>query len=403
MSNTDTEIVEGEIVEETQPAPPPPERKVPIPTGGSIAPIIPRDISEVYRVAQYIHAGGLATRGADTVEKVVIILMKGLELGLPPLTAMQGIAVINNRAVVWGDLLIGLINRSGLVVYLREWIEGEGDGRIAYCETQRRGREPVRRSFSVGDAIKAGLWDTRTEVRRRSGDMAPNDSPWFRYPQRMLQMRARAWCVRDVYADVLGGLVPIEEVEDYGDNPEPAAPARTVETATGVAGRLRAAGPSVAAGLDVDQTRAALTHQPQETVAVRAQPVAAAAVAARIDPAADAPVGEKPALKPKADEPNFSGSLDLPPPKSVEILNQGFDDPRYAGMSPKAQGFLMNAKAQFAKADTHAALMALLDGYEGEARSMGADVLVTLQEMALDEEARFDKKPAKKSSARSKL
>lgn len=37
---------------------------------------------------------------------------------------------------------------------------------------------------------------------------------WKTYPQRMLQMRARSWCLRDQFADLLCGLGVYEEQQD---------------------------------------------------------------------------------------------------------------------------------------------------------------------------------------------
>lgn len=55
-------------------------------------------------------------------------------------------------------------------------------------------------------------------------DDAPNDSPWYRYPKRMLQMRARSWALRDSCADILRGLSIREEVEDMPQAADEAAP-----------------------------------------------------------------------------------------------------------------------------------------------------------------------------------
>jgi hypothetical protein len=40
-----------------------------------------------------------------------------------------------------------------------------------------------------------------------------NDSPWFRYPDRMLQMRARGLACRDGAADALSGMYLREEID----------------------------------------------------------------------------------------------------------------------------------------------------------------------------------------------
>lgn len=196
------------------------EAKPALSAGGSISSIVPRNLDEAFRLSQAIHQAGMSPYGIDTPQKVMIAMLAGLELGMPPMQAVQSVAVINNRPCMWGDGLIGVVRRDPSCLYVKEWMEGTGDARIAYCETKRRGEdEPVVRSFSVDDAKRAGLWQTEPIVKKRAKGggtyEGPNDSPWYKYPQRMLQMRARAWCLRDVYPDVLKGMHSREEVEDY--------------------------------------------------------------------------------------------------------------------------------------------------------------------------------------------
>jgi hypothetical protein len=189
--------------------------------GGGVNAIVPQTADEAYRLATLIHNSKMAPYGLDTPEKVTIAILQGIELGLPPMMALQSIAVINNRPCLWGDGLMGVVRQSPACEHISEWIEGEGDQMIAYCETQRKGEpKPIKRTFSVDDAMRAGLWQTQARVQkknRKSGATyeTDNDSPWWRYPKRMLQMRARALCLRDVYADILKGMQVREEVEDY--------------------------------------------------------------------------------------------------------------------------------------------------------------------------------------------
>jgi hypothetical protein len=196
-----------------------PERRPSLQAGGSIVSIVPQNLDEAFRLSTAIHQAGMAPYGIDTPQKIMIAMLAGLELGMPPMQGVQSIAVINNRPCMWGDALIGVVKNSGVCLYVKEWMEGDGDSRIAFCETKRKGEdEPVKRSFSADDAKRAGLWQTEARVTKQ-GKNGPytkdNDSPWFKYPQRMLQMRARAWCLRDVYPDVLKGMQSREEVEDY--------------------------------------------------------------------------------------------------------------------------------------------------------------------------------------------
>lgn len=166
--------------------------------------IVPQSFDEVWRLASAVVKAGMAPKGMDTPEKATIAICRGLELGLTPLMALDKIAVVNGRACLWGDGVIGLVRASGLCEYVKEWIDGKGDNRVAYCETKRaRETEPVKRSFSVVDAKKAGLWG-------KSG-------PWSQFEERMLAMRARAFCLRDTYADCLGGLYIKEELDGVID------------------------------------------------------------------------------------------------------------------------------------------------------------------------------------------
>ena len=161
--------------------------------------IVPKSMDEVYRLSQAVHLSGLAPKDLNSPEKAMIAIMHGLEVGLAPMAALQRIAVVNGRPTIWGDGALGLVRGSGACEYIKEWIDGEDDTRVAYCEVKRRGEpEPITRKFSVGDAKKASLFT-------KSG-------PWQQYPERMLQMRARAFALRDGFADVLGGLYIAEEL-----------------------------------------------------------------------------------------------------------------------------------------------------------------------------------------------
>jgi len=185
------------------------EARAPMTSGGQVMAIVPQSYDDVWRIASAICKAGMAPKGLDTVEKASIAIMQGMEVGMKPLQALQRIAVVNGRPTIWGDGAIGLVRGSGLCDYVKERIEGKGDDRVAICEAKRRGEsDPIIRSFSVNDAKKAGLWN--------------KGGPWTQYPERMLQMRARAFALRDLFADVLGGMYLPEEIEDArGDDYAP--------------------------------------------------------------------------------------------------------------------------------------------------------------------------------------
>ena len=144
---------------------------------------------------------------------IVSAIIAGREVGLSAYQSLQSIAVIKGRATLWGDAVLGLVRAQPKICeYVKEWSEGEGELEVAYCEAKRRDQaDPVRIAFSVKDAAMAGLW----MKRGKDGQ----DTPWTNYPSRMLKMRARSWCLRDTFPDILRGMAVAEEVADY---PEPA-------------------------------------------------------------------------------------------------------------------------------------------------------------------------------------
>jgi hypothetical protein len=170
-------------------------------TGAAVRAIIPQDFEGAWRIAVAISKAGMQPPGLETPEKVTIAILAGLEVGLPPMQAIQSIAIINNRPSIYGDGALALVRASGLLESLEEKTEGQNDNLTAFCRVRRRGEStPIVRSFSVAEAKKAGLWTRK--------------GPWEHYPQRMLTMRARAFALRDGFAEVLRGLGVAEEMAD---------------------------------------------------------------------------------------------------------------------------------------------------------------------------------------------
>jgi hypothetical protein len=177
-------------------------QKASLVAGNAARAIVPTDFDGCWRLANAVCAAGMAPKGLDTPEKATVAIMHGLEVGLTPMAALQSIAVVNGRPTIWGDGALALVRASGLCEGVHETVDGSGDGMVATCAIKRKGeRAEIVRSFSVAQAKKAGLWG-------KAG-------PWQQYPDRMLTMRARAFALRDGFADVLRGLGIAEEVSDY--------------------------------------------------------------------------------------------------------------------------------------------------------------------------------------------
>lgn len=161
---------------------------------------VPSNFEEAWRFAQIIAKSKLVPKDfQNEPENVMVAIQMGLDIGLPPLQALQGIAVINGRPSVWGDAALAVVQGSANF----EWIDEEvsADGQSATCRIKRRGNpNPIERTFTMADAKTANL--------------AGKEGPWRTYPRRMLQMRARAWAMRDGFSDALRGIAIREEAED---------------------------------------------------------------------------------------------------------------------------------------------------------------------------------------------
>ena len=178
-----------------------------------------RTLDDAWRFATAVTKSGLAPKGLDTPEKVLIAMQMGAELGMPPLSSLQNIAVINGRPFLTADLMLAVVRASGLFdeAAFVERIENRDGVPVAICQVRRKpDGKPIVREFSLDDAKRAGL-------------LRPN-TPWAQYPLRMLQMRARSWALRDTFSDLLKGMRAVEDVDvetvevvDVTTEPEPQA------------------------------------------------------------------------------------------------------------------------------------------------------------------------------------
>lgn len=199
-------------------APPSPKAELVAVDERTMYPIVPKDLDQAWRYAEMVCKAGLAPNSYDDdPKKVVIGVLTSLELGVPPMQGLRGIAIINGRPSVWGDLAVALIQSKGVVSNVEQSYTGEpgSDDYTANYVIWRKGQDnPYEGRFSIANAKRAGLWGN---ARKR---------PWIEYPERMLMMRARAFALRDGFSDCLCGLTVAEEAQDM-----PAAAPEPVDTA----------------------------------------------------------------------------------------------------------------------------------------------------------------------------
>lgn len=192
--------------------------------GGGVMAIIPRDLPETMRYATGLAASGIVPDAyrfegkKDNEVNVNLVAMgclKAMEIGLPPQTGLAFLLPINGRFSVWGDGMWALCQKANVIAkHTVEWVGPDFDKMTTPLDRWppdygcvvsiwRIGQdEPYVGKFTVSDAKRANLWANNMK------------KPWVLYPDRMLFNRARAFPLRDGFADCLFGLANAEEVMD---------------------------------------------------------------------------------------------------------------------------------------------------------------------------------------------
>lgn len=245
-----------------------------------ILPIIPRNTEEASRYAAaliradmvpdaYRYTGKDVTRlfqrgqevreGDPNAPLILAGILKSLEVGLPPQTGLGSILPLNGRFTIWGDGAVALVQRDRVITKQTARRIGPGfdpeleigawpieyGWEVSYW--RRHQDEPYVGRFTVRDAKRAGLW------------MNSKKQPWIQYPDRMLFNRARAFALRDGFADCLYGLGIREELLD------------AIKDEDGV----YQVGTRHKSALDDEPETAAIEHQPEPTVDLGAEKVKA--------------------------------------------------------------------------------------------------------------------------------
>lgn len=282
--------------------------------------LAPTSIAEAMQVAEILCRSNLVPKDYQGNPGNCIIAMQwGAEIGLQPLQAMQSIAVINGRPSIWGDAMLALVRGSGVLESISETLE-EGDT-VAVCTVKRRGEQPATRRFSLEDAKKAGL--------------TGKQGPWTQYPKRMLQLRARAFALRDVFPDVLRGVFVAEEAQDMPaekhmgaaeelkpETPRLAKPTSRADKARAAIANRQA--PADAPAISLDDVLTAI-HQAQtlEALSATAQLAGALPTDGEKDVARDAYANRKTELRTVVDA--STGEILPPPPAPATTSDPNAD------------------------------------------------------------------------------
>lgn len=172
--------------------------------------LVPRDISEAYRLAQAFAQSGMFA--VKSPEAALVVLLTGMELGLGPAQALRSIFVVEGKPALSAQLMVGLCKSRRDVCEYFACVESTDTG--ATYETKRVG-EPraVRLSFTAEDAKRAGVL---------------GKGNWAKFPAAMYRARASSLLARDVYPDLLANLYDPDELGGEARHVVDARPAAVV-------------------------------------------------------------------------------------------------------------------------------------------------------------------------------
>lgn len=138
--------------------------------------------------------------GVDSPEAALMIAMAGRDLGFSYAQSLRAFHVVKGKPTLSADGMVAAALASGQCDYFRAIEITETS---ATWETQRKGSQAVRYTFTMPDAERAGL---------------VNDM-YRRHPRRMLSARAKAYLARDVYPDLMLGLLLEDEAHEAASRP----------------------------------------------------------------------------------------------------------------------------------------------------------------------------------------
>lgn len=158
-----------------------------------------KDIGQAMDLAKVLAKSGLIPGPLrEKPADVLTVLLKGHELGLRPMQALSEMHVIDGKAGASAKLKVALcLQRADVCLYFRLV---ESTPAKAVFETQRKGSpQPTRMEYTIEQASVAGLLGKQN---------------WKSHPAAMLRARASGALADAVYADIVQGLLLIDELDE---------------------------------------------------------------------------------------------------------------------------------------------------------------------------------------------
>lgn len=179
----------------------PPVRKPPVQLVGRQG-----DLDQAFRLAQALSHSQLVPntlRGKPS--DILVIVLYGQELGLPPMQAMQVIDVMNGRPSLRANLWVALARKAGHKVRL---VESTAESATVTVIRHDDPDGPITATYTIADAKTAGLL---------------SNTNYAKNPKAMLYARAASTAIRQACPEVAMGFSDEYELHAVDPDPEPVA------------------------------------------------------------------------------------------------------------------------------------------------------------------------------------
>jgi hypothetical protein len=182
------------------------------------------ELPAIFQLAKELtQARGFIPSHLKTTGEIAAVILAGRELGLPPMTSLRSVYLVNGKVGLDASMQLALMKRAGI---RHEWLADGSDCKVARLKLERPGEAPYEQVYSIDDAKRAGL---------------ANSGTWQKHTPAMLRARCVSSAARAYAPDVLSGVYSPDEIEEMrGAYAAPQQPSpRLVSTQTPAAEPVR--------------------------------------------------------------------------------------------------------------------------------------------------------------------
>jgi hypothetical protein len=186
----------------------------------------PGTVADAWKLAKMLSQSGLVpTALRNKPEDVLVVLMTGREMAIPPMTALRTLHVIEGRVQMSAEMMVARCKaRPDVCLY---FTLVETDEQKATYETQRAGAPtPTRYTYSTKDATAANLISKPT---------------WKMNLRAMLRARASSGLARIEYPDLVAGIIIEDESDDVRLSAAKIGQNRSADLESAIEGRIATA------------------------------------------------------------------------------------------------------------------------------------------------------------------